>query len=234
MVLAGSVDIPLDAVRAQIASAINIVLHQSRMPDGSRKIIQIAELKGYDPSGRPVLEDIYRFRRGTDGVGMFEASGVRPKSLDKMSFYEVSVPDELFDPSATLVIAREGPLRESLGELQVGEEEGEAAEASEADLMRELTEEPAEDGALEAEGAADGEAKVLQKRRGERRKVQMPITVERRRAPERRETTPIWDPYKMVKIEEPGEQEPARVDLAGAGPARSALHRRAQERGRKG
>src|SRR5216684_1407549 len=51
MVMMASIDIPFEAVRAQIASAVNLIVHQARMPDGRRKIAQIAEVVGYDANG---------------------------------------------------------------------------------------------------------------------------------------------------------------------------------------
>src|SRR5439155_1648615 len=47
MVMMASIDIPFEAVRAQIASAVNLIVHQARMPDGRRKVAQIAEVVGY-------------------------------------------------------------------------------------------------------------------------------------------------------------------------------------------
>src|SRR5438552_3952651 len=51
MVMMASIDIPFEAVRAQIASAVNLIVHQARMPDGRRKLAQIAEVAGYDSNG---------------------------------------------------------------------------------------------------------------------------------------------------------------------------------------
>ena len=94
MVLSGSVDLPLSAIRAQVASAINLVIHQSRMADGSRKLVQIAELHGYEGDA-PILKDIFHYRRDPGGIELFEATGLTPeKSLTKMGFYGVSIAPE--------------------------------------------------------------------------------------------------------------------------------------------
>jgi len=95
MVLSGSVDLPLPAVRAQIASAINLVVHQARLPDGSRKITQISELRGYEGE-QPILADLYVLHR--EGAGyVFETTGEVPRaSLAKMGFYGVECPEEVF------------------------------------------------------------------------------------------------------------------------------------------
>jgi pilus assembly protein CpaF len=95
MVMTGSVDIPLSAVRAQVASALNLVVQQARLPDGTRKIIQIAEVSGYQDD-TPVLTDIFRYTRTADGASAFIPTGEVPKSITKINFYGVDVPREIF------------------------------------------------------------------------------------------------------------------------------------------
>jgi pilus assembly protein CpaF len=96
MVLSASIDLPLEAVRAQIGSALDLVLHQVRRPDGDRKMTQISEIVGYQ-GDRPVLRDIFRY----DPVdGRFKATGTRPECLAKLEFYGVQCPLKLFEPDA--------------------------------------------------------------------------------------------------------------------------------------
>ncbi|GAC1653562.1 MAG: hypothetical protein NVS9B1_03050 [Candidatus Dormibacteraceae bacterium] len=97
MVMMASIDLPYEAVRAQIGSAINLLVHQARMPDGRRKIVQVAEVLGYNSDG-PVLRDIYVLGMGADLHLEYNATGYIPKLLDKAAFYGVQVPDRLFDP----------------------------------------------------------------------------------------------------------------------------------------
>jgi len=97
MVMMASIDLPYEAVRAQIGSAVNLLVHQARMPDGRRKIVQVAEVLGYNADG-PVLRDIYVLGMGADLHLEFNATGYIPKLLDKAAFYGVQVPDRLFDP----------------------------------------------------------------------------------------------------------------------------------------
>ncbi|HYL07960.1 MAG TPA: ATPase, T2SS/T4P/T4SS family, partial [Candidatus Udaeobacter sp.] len=97
MVMMASIDIPFEAVRAQIASAVNLIVHQARMPDGRRKIAQIAEVVGYDSNG-PILRDIFLLGMGSDLRLEFNATGYVPTSLDKAAFYGVQVNQDLFDP----------------------------------------------------------------------------------------------------------------------------------------
>jgi pilus assembly protein CpaF len=97
MVMMASIDIPFEAVRAQIASAVNLIVHQARMPDGRRKIAQIAEVVGYDQNG-PILRDIFLLGMGGDLRLEYNATGYVPTALDKAAFYGVQVDQELFDP----------------------------------------------------------------------------------------------------------------------------------------
>jgi len=97
MVMMASIDIPFEAVRAQIASAVNLIVHQARMPDGRRKIAQIAEVVGYDANGA-ILRDIFLLGMGSDLRLEYNATGYIPTSLDKAAFYGVQVDKDLFDP----------------------------------------------------------------------------------------------------------------------------------------
>jgi pilus assembly protein CpaF len=60
MVLQGSVGLPLEAIRQQIASAVDIIIHLSRLRDRSRKTMEITEVVGYE-NGRVVLNPLYKF-----------------------------------------------------------------------------------------------------------------------------------------------------------------------------
>jgi pilus assembly protein CpaF len=97
MVMMASIDIPFEAVRAQIASAVNLIVHQARMPDGRRKVAQIAEVVGYDANGA-ILRDIFLLGMGNDLRLEYNATGYVPTSLDKAAFYGVQVNQDLFDP----------------------------------------------------------------------------------------------------------------------------------------
>ncbi len=70
MVLMSGMELPLPAIRHQIVSAIDLVVHQERLSDGSRRITQVSEVPRLDDSGRFIVEDIFRFRRkGLDASG---------------------------------------------------------------------------------------------------------------------------------------------------------------------
>src|SRR5450759_2072509 len=97
MVMTASIDMPFEAVRGQIAAAVNLIVHQIRMPDGSRKVAQLAEVVGYDSKGA-ILRDIFLLGVGADMRLEYNATGYIPTSLDKAAFYGVQVDQDLFDP----------------------------------------------------------------------------------------------------------------------------------------
>ena len=88
LVLMAGIELPARAIREQIASSIQVIVQQSRLPDGSRKVTTIAELSGLDGSGEFVLRPIYEFSRtgtGAQGqvLGEFAATGYLPTFLNQ-------------------------------------------------------------------------------------------------------------------------------------------------------
>lgn len=101
MVLMSGMELPLKAIRDQISSAIDLIVQQSRLRDGTRKITSITEVIGME--GDVVsMQDIFVYE--TDGtvdasgkfVGKFRATGVRPKCLEKIKGNGVTVNNEWF------------------------------------------------------------------------------------------------------------------------------------------
>jgi pilus assembly protein CpaF len=80
MALMSDVDLPVDHVREQIASTIDLVVHMARLPDGRRVVSRISTVEG-PAAGRPLLRDVYRFRRD----GGFELIGLPPRPDDSGS-----------------------------------------------------------------------------------------------------------------------------------------------------
>lgn len=103
MVMMGGMKISEEAIRGQIASAVNFIVQASRLSDGSRRVMSIAEITGME--GPMIqMQEIFRFvRTGTtdDGKvqGHFEATGLRPKFIEEMERRGVFMPEGLFDPS---------------------------------------------------------------------------------------------------------------------------------------
>ncbi|MDQ6692037.1 MAG: CpaF family protein, partial [Candidatus Dormibacteraeota bacterium] len=95
MVLSASIDLPLEAVRAQIVSAVDLIIHQVRRPDGKRKILEVSELRGY-AGGLPVLRQIFVFEADSDH-GQFRATGVKPRCLEKLARQGVPLADGILE-----------------------------------------------------------------------------------------------------------------------------------------
>jgi pilus assembly protein CpaF len=88
LVLMAGIELPARAIREQIAASIQVIVQQSRLSDGSRKVTTIAELSGLDASGEFLLRPIYEFSRtgtGAEGqvLGEFAATGYLPSFLNQ-------------------------------------------------------------------------------------------------------------------------------------------------------
>lgn len=100
MYMMAGYDIPLKAMRQQIASAIRMIIQIDRLQGGPRRIMSITELTGLEGEV-PVLQEIYRFRQlGVDvsgkAVGQFEATGVRPAFLARAKAVGADLPGAIF------------------------------------------------------------------------------------------------------------------------------------------
>jgi pilus assembly protein CpaF len=101
MVSMANLNLPDRAVRQQIASAIQVVIQLSRLPDGTRKVMTMAELVGME-GDVVTMQDIFRFERAgidKDGrvLGRFAATGVRPRFAERLLSYGIELPALLFD-----------------------------------------------------------------------------------------------------------------------------------------
>ena len=103
MLAMSGINLPSKVARGQIASAINVVIQTNRLTDGKRKLISISEITGLE--GEVIsMQDIFTFRQtgvDTDGTvrGHFQASGVRPRFMERLKARGITLPDALFDPS---------------------------------------------------------------------------------------------------------------------------------------
>ncbi len=88
MALMAGFEMPMSAVRKQIASAINLIIYLNRMPDGSRRLTHVSEIVGME--GEVVtMQDLFKFEQtGIDAnrrpIGTFRSSGLRPTFSDKL------------------------------------------------------------------------------------------------------------------------------------------------------
>ena len=101
MVMMSGMELPLKAIRDQVASAIDLIIQQSRLRDGTRKVTSISEVVGME--GDIVsMQEIFRFE--TDGhvdaqgkfIGQFRATGVRPHCVEKIRANGVTINNEWF------------------------------------------------------------------------------------------------------------------------------------------
>ncbi|MDP5274495.1 CpaF family protein [Chengkuizengella axinellae] len=100
MVLMVGIDLPVKAIREQIAGAIDIIIQQSRMKDGTRRITHITEVQGME-GDVIVLQDIFVFEQygiNEEGkiIGELKPTGIRPKFYERLEVSGVYIPPTVF------------------------------------------------------------------------------------------------------------------------------------------
>lgn len=106
MVAMAGFDIPVRSLRAQIASALDVVLQLERMSDGGRRLVSVHEITGME-GDVVTMQEIFRYQRiATDEDGRirgeFRATGIRPKFLEAFKGRGIAVDDNLFAPDKRL------------------------------------------------------------------------------------------------------------------------------------
>lgn len=101
MVLMAGMDLPVRAIREQIASAIDLIIQQARFKDGSRRVTHITEVVGME-GDVITLQDIFVFKmKGKDEkgriIGDIVPTGIKPKVLDKIQAAQIYLPQEIFN-----------------------------------------------------------------------------------------------------------------------------------------
>ena len=101
MVLMSGMNLPIKAIRDQVASAIDVIVQQSRLMDGSRRITHITEVQGME-GDVIILQDIFRFeQKGIDNNGKvkgeFVSTGIMPKFVQKLKDKGISIPPDLLN-----------------------------------------------------------------------------------------------------------------------------------------
>ncbi len=102
MVLMSGMELPSRAIREQIASAVDIVIHESRLSDGSRKVVAISEVTGLE-GNQIVMQDIFVFKQsGVDAngkiLGSFGPTGAIPTWYDQLAGRGIVCDPKMFDP----------------------------------------------------------------------------------------------------------------------------------------
>jgi pilus assembly protein CpaF len=103
MVLMAGAELPTRAIREQIGSAINLIVHQSRLRDGTRKIVSITEVMGIEDD-EVQMQEIYTFRQlrvDEDGnvVGLFTPTGAVPTFMEHLATSGEGLPESMFQPA---------------------------------------------------------------------------------------------------------------------------------------
>jgi pilus assembly protein CpaF len=101
-------NIPTEATRKYISSAIHVLIQLSRLVDGTRKVVSVHEIVGME-GDVVTMQEIFAFKQtGIDSKGMvkgvFVAGGVMPKFIDKFKVMNIPVPYELFDENNVMEI----------------------------------------------------------------------------------------------------------------------------------
>ncbi|MDP3860661.1 MAG: CpaF family protein [Phaeovulum sp.] len=102
MVAMSGIEMPIKAVRSQIASAVNLVVQASRLQDGSRRMVSVTEITGME--GEVIsMQEIFRYERlglAPDGkiIGRFTATGVRSHYSDRFKQWGYDLPASIYEP----------------------------------------------------------------------------------------------------------------------------------------
>ncbi len=104
MVLMAGFDLPVKAIREQISSAIDLILHQSRIRDGSRKVTHITEVQHLEGDTITTQDLFYYQMTGVDengkAVGRFVSTGLLPGFMEKFQVNGIEMPEEMFNNAA--------------------------------------------------------------------------------------------------------------------------------------
>jgi len=105
MVLMAGMELPLKAIREQVASAIELIVHMNRMRDGTRKVVQVSEVQGMEGDSI-VMQDMFvydqtDFQHGRV-IGQLKSTGLRPKFGDKFAINNIELPANIFETSTVI------------------------------------------------------------------------------------------------------------------------------------
>ena len=102
MIAMAGIEMPIKAVRSQIASAVNLIVQASRLQDGSRRMVSITEVTGME--GEVIsMQEVFRFQRvgltpDNKIIGHFTATGVRSHYSERFKLWGYDLPAEIFEP----------------------------------------------------------------------------------------------------------------------------------------
>jgi pilus assembly protein CpaF len=100
MVLMAGMELPLKAIREQVSSSIDLIVHLERMKDGTRKVVQVTEVQGLE-GDTLVLQDLFVFHQSgiKEGrvIGHLKSTGLRPRFTSKFQSYSIDLPESVYD-----------------------------------------------------------------------------------------------------------------------------------------
>jgi pilus assembly protein CpaF len=99
MVMMAGMELPVRAIREQVSSAINLIIHEERLRDGTRKVVNVTEVSGME-GDVITMTDIFVFEQsGFEGgkiIGRLRPTGLRPKFMDKIEASGIHLPPSIF------------------------------------------------------------------------------------------------------------------------------------------
>jgi len=99
MTMMAGMDLPIRAIREQVSAAVNVIVHQERMRDGTRKVVNITEVSGME-GDVITTTDIFQFTQEAieNGriVGTLRPTGLRPKFMDQIENSGIHLPAKIF------------------------------------------------------------------------------------------------------------------------------------------
>jgi pilus assembly protein CpaF len=99
MCLMSGMELPVRAIREQVAAAVDLIVQQERMRDGTRKVVNITEVQGME-GDVIVMQDIFAFEQtGVEGgkvIGRLKPTGIRPKFMDRIEAANIHLPPNIF------------------------------------------------------------------------------------------------------------------------------------------
>jgi pilus assembly protein CpaF len=100
MVLMAGLELPLKAIREQVSSAIELIIHMERLRDGTRKVVHVAEVQGME-GDTIIMQDLFMFdQTGIQNgrvIGALKSTGLRPKFAEKFAINNIELPAEIFN-----------------------------------------------------------------------------------------------------------------------------------------
>jgi pilus assembly protein CpaF len=105
MVLMAGLELPLRAIREQVSSAIELIIHMERLRDGTRKVVHVAEVQGME-GDTIIMQDLFLFDQiGIQNgrvMGSLKSTGLRPKFAEKFAINNIDLPAEIFNVGAVV------------------------------------------------------------------------------------------------------------------------------------